>query len=90
MSTTRAHIAFPKEVRGDLDRLVDRILPVALLLQFVLHKRKDPLKREFEQRTPKYEFWPRRSTSSWKEFMLTTGWACPSGSPNESVDLPAS
>jgi hypothetical protein len=24
MSTTRAHIAFPKEVRADLDRLVDK------------------------------------------------------------------
>jgi hypothetical protein len=50
MSTTRAHIAFPKEVRADLDRLVDKrnrskFVTDAVRKELLLVRQRDALRR---------------------------------------------
>ena len=50
MSTTRAHIAFPKEVRADLDRLVDKrnrskFVTDAVRKELLLVRQRDAVRR---------------------------------------------
>jgi hypothetical protein len=50
MSTTRAHIAFPKEVRADLDRLVDKrnrskFVTDAVRKELLLVRQRDAIRR---------------------------------------------
>jgi hypothetical protein len=50
MNTTRAHIAFPKEVRADLDRLVDKrnrskFVTEAVRKELLLVRQRDALRR---------------------------------------------